>query len=79
MAAGVKGNVIAEVVIDPGGDVIDAKIFRSIPMLDGAALAAVRNWHFQPIHGQRPACARADVRDRQLHAGSLTAHDPFVQ
>jgi hypothetical protein len=34
MAAGVKGNVIAEVVIDPGGDVIDAKIFRSILMLD---------------------------------------------
>lgn len=54
MAAGVKGNVIAEVVIDPGGDVIDAKIFRSIPMLDEAALAAVRNWHFQPtmVNGQ---------------------------
>jgi len=54
MAAGVKGNVVAEVVIDPGGDVIDAKIFRSIPMLDEAALAAVRNWHFQPtmVNGQ---------------------------
>ena len=54
MAAGVNGNVVAEVVIDPDGDVIDAKIFRSIPMLDEAALAAVRNWHFQPtmVNGQ---------------------------
>jgi len=54
MAAGVKGNVIAEVVIDQAGDVIDARIMRSIPMLDEAALAAVRNWHFQPtmVNGQ---------------------------
>lgn len=62
MAAGVKGNVIAEVVIDPGGEVIDAKIFRSIPMLDEAALAAVRNWHFQPtmVNG-RPVPVRMFV------------------
>src|SRR5262245_19976488 len=54
MAAGVNGNVIAEVVINPAGDVIDARIMRSIPMLDAAALAAVRNWHFQPtlVNGQ---------------------------
>jgi TonB family protein len=54
MAAGVKGNVIAEVVIDPGGNVIDARILRSIPMLDDSALDAVRNWHFQPtmVNGQ---------------------------
>jgi len=53
-AAGVKGTVIAEVVIDPSGDVVDATVLRSIPMLDEAALQAVRNWHFQPtiVNGQ---------------------------
>lgn len=54
MAAGIKGGVRAEVVIDPTGNVIDAKVLQSIPMLDEAALQAVRNWHFQPtlINGQ---------------------------
>lgn len=54
MAAGIKGGVRAEVVIDPTGNVIDAKVLQSIPMLDEAALEAVRNWRFQPtlINGQ---------------------------
>jgi len=54
MAAGIKGGVQAEVVIDPAGNVTDAKILQSIPMLDEAALQAVRNWHFQPtlINGE---------------------------
>src|SRR5262245_49725063 len=54
MAAGIKGGVQAEVVIDPTGNVIDAKVLQSIPMLDEAALKAVRNWHFQPtlINGE---------------------------
>jgi len=54
LAAGVKGGVQAEIVIDPSGAVIDAKIVRSIPILDDAALAAVRNWQFRPstVNGQ---------------------------
>jgi TonB family protein len=54
MAAGIKGGVQAEVVIDPTGNVTDAKVLQSIPMLDEAALQAVRNWHFQPtlINGE---------------------------
>lgn len=54
MAAGINGVVQAEVVIDPTGEVIDARILQSIPMLDEAALRAVRNWHFQPtlVNGQ---------------------------
>ena len=52
--AGIQGVVIAEVVIDPAGDVVDAKVVRSIPLLDAAALAAVRDWHFTPtlVNGQ---------------------------
>ena len=53
-AAGIEGAVVAEVVIDPSGDVVDARVVRSIPLLDEAALAAVRNWHFAPtlVNGQ---------------------------
>jgi TonB family protein len=53
-AAGIQGNVLAEIVINEAGNVTDAKIVRSIPMLDEAALQAVRNWHFAPtmVNGQ---------------------------
>jgi TonB family protein len=53
-AAGVNGAVAAEVVIDATGEVTAAKIVRSIPMLDEAALAAVTNWRYQPtiVNGQ---------------------------
>ena len=53
-AAGIQGNVQAEIVINESGDVTDAKVVRSIPMLDEAALQAVRNWHFAPtmVNGQ---------------------------
>ena len=34
--------------IGPDGKVTDAKILRSIPMLDQAALDAVRQWEFLP-------------------------------
>jgi TonB family protein len=46
--AGIEGVVIAEVVIDEAGRVRDATIVRSIPLLDEAALAAVRRWQFKP-------------------------------
>jgi TonB family protein len=46
--AGVSGSVLCEVVIDEKGRVIDAKVARSVPMLDDAALAAVKTWRFTP-------------------------------
>jgi TonB family protein len=53
-AAGIQGVVIAEVVIDPFGNVTDAKVLRSIPLLDEPALKAVRDWHYAPtvVNGQ---------------------------
>jgi TonB family protein len=48
MAAAVQGVVIMEIVIDPNGDVADAKVLRSVPMLDQAAIDAVRQWRFTP-------------------------------
>jgi TonB family protein len=47
-AAGISGMVILEVVIDTSGNVETAKVLRSIPMLDQAALDAVRGWQFTP-------------------------------
>lgn len=46
--AGVRGIVILEVTIDVDGTVKDARVLRSIPMLDSAALEAVRQWRYEP-------------------------------
>jgi TonB family protein len=48
VAAGIQGNVLAEIVVNEAGLVTDAKIVRSIPLLDEAALQAVQNWRFEP-------------------------------
>ncbi len=54
MAAKIQGTVIIEATIDTSGFVNDAKILRSIPLLDQAALDAVRQWEFTPtlVNGQ---------------------------
>jgi protein TonB len=47
-SARVQGIVIIEATIGPSGKVTDAKVLRSIPLLDNAALDAVRQWQFTP-------------------------------
>lgn len=47
-SARVAGVVTIEATIGPEGKVIDAKVVRSIPMLDQAALDAVRQWEYTP-------------------------------
>jgi TonB family protein len=46
--ARVQGVVILEILIDEAGKVADAKVLRSIPLLDVAAIEAVRQWEFEP-------------------------------
>jgi TonB family protein len=46
--SGVEGSVILEVTTDVYGKVGDIKILRSIPLLDQAALDAVRQWVYEP-------------------------------
>ena len=46
--AGVTGVVILEARIEADGRVINARVLRSIPQLDQAALDAVRQWEFTP-------------------------------
>ncbi len=47
-SARVQGVVIIEATIGPSGKVQDARVLRSIPLLDQAALDAVRQWEFTP-------------------------------
>jgi protein TonB len=47
-SANVAGVVIIEATIGADGKVIAAKVLRSVPMLDQAALDAVRQWEFTP-------------------------------
>jgi len=47
-AAGVSGIVIIEAVIGHDGLVTDAKVLKSVPLLDEPALDAVRQWRYAP-------------------------------
>jgi protein TonB len=47
-SARVQGVVIIEAVIGPDGNVAEAKVLRSIPLLDSAALDAVKQWQYTP-------------------------------
>ena len=47
-SARVQGVVIVEATIGPDGRVAEAKVLRSIPLLDAAALDAVKQWQFTP-------------------------------
>jgi TonB family protein len=44
----VAGVVTIEATIGPDGKVVDAKVVRSVPLLDQAALDAVRQWEYSP-------------------------------
>jgi protein TonB len=61
----IEGQVVVQIVIDSAGRVVSAKIMSSIPALDAAAIACVKEWIFAPAmkHG-RPVStiATAPVR-----------------
>ncbi|MBI2222958.1 MAG: energy transducer TonB [Acidobacteria bacterium] len=46
--ARIEGVVILEILIDEGGRVQDARVLRSVALLDEAALDAVKQWRFSP-------------------------------
>jgi len=47
--AKIQGVVILEAVVGRDGGVEEVKILRSIPLLDAAAIAAVRQWRYSPL------------------------------
>jgi TonB family protein len=48
LAAGIDGAVVAEILVNEAGIVSDARVLKSIPTLDDAALKAVREWRYEP-------------------------------
>jgi TonB family protein len=48
LSASVEGAVIIEATIGADGKVLDAKVLRSVRMLDQAALDAVKQWEYSP-------------------------------
>ena len=45
---GIQGVVVIEATVGVDGKVREAKVMQSIPRLDAAALAAVRQWEYEP-------------------------------
>jgi protein TonB len=63
----VQGDVIIEATIGPDGKVQNAKVLRSVPLLDQAAVAAVLAWEYTPtlLNGQPvPVIMTVTVRFR---------------
>ena len=48
VSARVEGTVLIEAIISTTGTVQDARVVNSVPLLDAAALEAVRQWVFTP-------------------------------
>jgi protein TonB len=56
----IEGLVEVDILIDANGRVVNARIKRSIPLLDAAALQCVREWIFSPaMKGGRPVATLA--------------------
>jgi protein TonB len=47
-SAKISGIVIIEATIGRDGTVIETRVLRSVPLLDKAAVDAVRQWRFTP-------------------------------
>lgn len=53
--ARVEGTVVMEAVLDATGRVTQLRVIQSVPMLDQAAMDAVRQWRYTPsTYGGRP-------------------------
>lgn len=74
--ARVQGVVIIEAVIGTDGKVKDARVLRSIPILDQAALDAVRQWEYTPtlFDGAPHAVVMVVTVTFQLAAPGMTMH-----
>lgn len=64
-----EGLVVLKAVINERGAVEDLKVTRSIPLLDGAAVAAVSQWKYSPArYNGHPIKVYFEVRVRfSLH------------
>lgn len=75
--AGVEQVVILDVLIDEAGNVADVRILRGHPLLDKAAIDAVRQWRYAPtlLNGQAvPVRASVEVSFK-LNSGFVSPSD----
>lgn len=49
---GIEGVVIVQALVGTDGRVKDTRVVKSIPMLDDAVVAAVRQWVFKPAEAK---------------------------
>lgn len=64
-ANGIAGTVVLDATIDRSGRVVDPLIRQSVPMLDQAAVDAVRQWRFEPrVSQSQKQSIRASVSYR---------------
>ena len=79
--ARVEGMVILEVKADENGDVVGVRVLRSIPLLDQAAIDAVRQWTYEPlvVDGRaRTVIFTVTVNFRLKDGGSAKAFEEFA-
>jgi protein TonB len=58
----IEGTVLLEILIDNSGRVRKARVLRSIPALDAAAIATVLQWQFAPaVKRGRPVATIAQA------------------
>lgn len=80
--ARVEGMVILEAKTDEQGSVIEARVLRSIPILDQAAIDAVKQWKYEPliINGKaRKVLFTATVRFMLKEGDKVKTLDKFAQ
>lgn len=64
-AARVEGTVVLECVIDTSGRVTNIRVLSSVPLLDQAAIDAVRRWRYTPsVYHGRPVSVLMTVTVR---------------
>jgi protein TonB len=80
----VKGKVRTRIVIDCGGKVVEVKVLSGKSMFAQAAVAALREWRYQPtIQNQEAVQVQTDVElrfdfQRQSKEGSHDANQVHI-
>ena len=59
--ARVQGTVVLELTVNRAGDVVAVRLVSSVPLLDAAAVEAVRAWKYAPSDSDAPRVFRVSV------------------
>ncbi len=60
---GIEGQVVLQAIVTPDGRIEpDVKVVESVPLLDNAAIAALRQWRFRPARDRSGMPMRVSLR-----------------